>query len=441
MPILRTIKILLSEKSQRTQLLLKNVAASFLIKGWSLVVQLLLVPISLDCLTNYEYGIWLTIWSILAGIETLDVGLGNGLRNKLAEAVANGDWELARRQVSNTFILMTLIACAVCTMASVWICNGDLYGALNVDANIVPNLRIIMVLLFTVMCITFVARIIGSIYMALQVPTMNYLMSSVGSTLSLVGVWILSLVGSHSLLLVTLLYTVLPMATFIGFAVFSFGHRYKAIAPSFRHYDSSIVQGLIGLGLKFFVIQISSMLLLLTVNLTISKVLSPEQLTPYHIAYRYFSVLLIPFSLIAVPIWSAATDAYSRGDVAWIRSALRKLEYTVAVFIVLLMVMYGLSDLFYGIWVGSRVMVPDMLSVAVALNIMVLILSQCYSSVLYGIGKINVATITLAVATVAFMLLAAPVTRQYGITGLVVLRSATELVCILQYKIQCKTFL
>ena len=86
-----------------------NIAGSILIKGWNCIVQLLLVPITLNCLNQYEYGIWLTINSILLWIDQFDIGLGNGLRNKLAEALAKGDKEKARRLVSTTFMMLIII--------------------------------------------------------------------------------------------------------------------------------------------------------------------------------------------------------------------------------------------------------------------------------------------------------------------------------------------
>ena len=45
----------------RTTLLRKNILASFLMKGWAGLVQLLLVPVTLLCLGDYQNGIWMTI--------------------------------------------------------------------------------------------------------------------------------------------------------------------------------------------------------------------------------------------------------------------------------------------------------------------------------------------------------------------------------------------
>ena len=46
------------------------------------------MPITLNCLTQYEYGIWLTINSVLVWIDSFDIGLGNGLRNQLTKSIA-----------------------------------------------------------------------------------------------------------------------------------------------------------------------------------------------------------------------------------------------------------------------------------------------------------------------------------------------------------------
>ncbi|MDE7189740.1 MAG: hypothetical protein K2N96_06305, partial [Muribaculaceae bacterium] len=76
---------------ERTVKAKKNILASILIKGIDAVVYLLLVPVTLGYLNPYEYGIWLTLNSMLMWINSFDIGLGNGMRNKLAEAIAQNN--------------------------------------------------------------------------------------------------------------------------------------------------------------------------------------------------------------------------------------------------------------------------------------------------------------------------------------------------------------
>lgn len=75
-------------------------------KGGTILISLILVPMTLSYLNPYEYGIWLTLSSTLAWIYTFDIGLGNGLRNKLTEALALNDLKLARIYVSTSFFFV-----------------------------------------------------------------------------------------------------------------------------------------------------------------------------------------------------------------------------------------------------------------------------------------------------------------------------------------------
>ena len=94
---------------KRSSRLQKNILASFVAKGWSAVIVLLSVPVTLNCLGEYNNGVWLTISSIMLWIDQLDIGLGNGMRNKLAAYLAHGEDERARMLVSSTFAMLTYI--------------------------------------------------------------------------------------------------------------------------------------------------------------------------------------------------------------------------------------------------------------------------------------------------------------------------------------------
>ena len=87
----------------------KNIAASFLIKGASIVIGLMLVPLTINYLEPTKYGIWITLSSIIGWFGFFDIGLGHGLRNRFAEALAKGKHELARSYVSTTYAILSLI--------------------------------------------------------------------------------------------------------------------------------------------------------------------------------------------------------------------------------------------------------------------------------------------------------------------------------------------
>lgn len=76
---------------------------------------------------------------------------------------------------------------------------------------------------------------------------------------------------------------------------------------------------IVGKGLGFFVIQISSCLVIFgAANVFITQFCGPTAVTTYNVAYKFFNLLVIAYTIILSPMWSAYTDAYVKGDMVWI---------------------------------------------------------------------------------------------------------------------------
>ena len=78
----------------------KNILASFLIKGTSILIGFYMVPLTIGYVDKEQYGVWLTLSSVVGWFSFFDIGLGSGLRNKLALALANDEMEKAKSYVS-----------------------------------------------------------------------------------------------------------------------------------------------------------------------------------------------------------------------------------------------------------------------------------------------------------------------------------------------------
>lgn len=404
---------------RRTALVKKNIAGSLVIKGWSCIIQFLIVPLSLNCLSNYEYGIWLTINAILIGIDSIDVGLGNGLRNKLAEAMANNDRHSARQQVSTTFGMLLIIIIPLIIMLSAVIQYTDCYSLLNVDPQRVPNLNAILIASVSIMGATFIFKFIGNMYLGLQLPAINNLLVVLGQTVSLAALFIISLFGKTDLMTVAVIFTASPLVVYLAAYPISFCNKYSFLAPSFRFFSRSALKDLLSLGISFFFIQITGLMLFMLSNVIISNVLSPEEVTPYQIAYRYFSLLYMLFAIIAAPLWSATTDAYTKGDWSWINRMMRKLNRLLIFCAATMLLMVLFAPVFYRIWIGDKVHVETWLSVLIGIYCYLLVVSNSYSYILFGIGKIRVITVVTFVNVIVFAPLEYIACRNFGTAGLI----------------------
>lgn len=392
--------------SKRSSLLQKNILASFIIKGWSAVIVLLMVPATLHCLGEYKNGIWLTISSLLLWIDNMDIGLGNGLRNKIAEYMAHGERERTRSLVSSTFAMLSCIIIPVMLVLLLLIAVGDPYQVFNAAPAKVPHLDQVLMVTVILVCTSFVFKLIGNFYMGLQLPAVSNLLIALGQTLALIGTYIVLWSGSHSLMLIALVNTVSPLLVYLLAYPYTFFYKYPQLRPSFRLIDFREAKAVINMGVQFFIMQISSVVLFMTSNILISNLFSPEMVTPYQITYRYFSILLVVFTVICMPFWNATTDAYQRNDMEWIRQAARKLRLMTVGILACLVVMIALSDTVYAIWIDSQTVIDIRMSMVMAAYIFILIYSMRYSYFINGIGKLRLQLIFTATAAIVFIPLA-----------------------------------
>lgn len=154
----------------RTWLAIKNIAVSLGLKGLSILASFMLIPATLGYLSDYEYGIWLTMSSVMSWVYLLDIGLGNGLRNKLSEALATKNFELAKIYVSTTFFFLSLIISVFIIFFVSINPLLDWYSILNVDPTRVSDLNSLVAYIIIFTCVGFVFKIVGNIYMAMQLP-------------------------------------------------------------------------------------------------------------------------------------------------------------------------------------------------------------------------------------------------------------------------------
>lgn len=401
--MLRKIGNIICETDKRTALVRKNIFVSFFIKGWAALMQLLLVPLTLNCLGVYKNGVWLTISSMLLWIDNMDIGLGNGLRNKLAESLAVGDYGRARKIVSSTFAMLIFIIVPVVVLLNVLVYCSDVYSLLNVDKSQVDDLSGVIAISILFVGVTFVFKFIGNFYMGLQLPAVSNLLVALGQTLAVLGTFVLWQTKSHSLLLISVVNTASPLIVYLISYPVTFYGKHASLRPNFSLVNKSLVKSLFSMGGKFFVLQISAILLFMSLNIIISKCFSPKMVTPYQIAYRYFCLVQMVFFIVSSPYWTATTDAYRKHDIAWIVKSGKTLDKIIVAMFVLVVIMIIAANFVYKIWIGKEIEVPTPMTILVAVYILILSVSTRYSVILNGMGKLELQLATTFIAAVVFV--------------------------------------
>ncbi len=422
----------------RNKMLLKNILFSGVLKVITLFTSFLIVPITLSYLDNEPYGIWITITSMVFWVAMFDVGLGNGMRNYLTEAISKGDYNAAGVYISSTFLLLSGIALLLGIVAIPFLYLLDLSSILNTSSLSNQDLRLVFFVALMLILVNFVLKNIGYIYVAMQQYAINDLLTMAGNVLALTIVYILTKTTEGNLLYIVATLLSMPILAFILGSIPLF-IKYPSLRPSYKKIDIGFSKGIVKKGLGFFVIQATSCLIIFGgSNLIISHYCNPEAVTIYNIAFKYFNLIIIGFTILIAPMWNAYTDAAVKGDWEWIKKTLRRSVMAWCLTLVLGGIMLLNCDLFYNLWVGEKVTVPFSVSVSVFAFVTFLNLNNCMTYMLNGLNTIYVQIWTSIVATAIYLIWIVVYGRQWGIEGIVLSIAACYAVMSLIHLYQCR---
>lgn len=419
----------------------RNIFYSLLLKGCSVGISLLLVPLTLYYLDSTNYGIWLTLSSILTWINLFDIGLGNGLRNKLTEALTCQNLKLAQTYVSTTVALLVLIMGGFFLLFMVINPYLDWSTILNTESSRANSLNHLVIVVFAFFCLQFIFKFIGVVLLADQKPAMNDFLGVLGSVLSLAIIFILTKTTVGSLNYIALTYSAAPIFILcIAYPLLFLG-RYKALKPKFSLVDFRYTKDLMGLGVQFFILQISGLVVFTTTNVIITQLFGPEEVTPYNIVFKYFSIVTLGFNIVLTPMWSAYTQAYCRQDLQWMRRATARMVQMWGGGLLLTFVMILCAKQIYVWWVGESVIIPFELTILVGVYVTVFNWNNIFAQMLAGVGKIRLSLFNSIFNAIIFIPLALWLGRTIGIFGIVLATLIVLLTSSFWQPIQCMKIL
>ncbi len=355
------------------------------------MVSLLLISIIIKFLDKENYGVWLTLSSIIGWLGFFDIGLGNGLRNKLSISLANNDREKGMQYVSTAYASLAII------MGSLFLLFVIINSFLNwqkiLNTNIVSEsiLTRCALLVFFSFGLKFVLDLISVIVTASQRSALAGLINFLTNVTVLLLTFVLTKLSQPSLFNFVALTTLSPIAVLLlaNFFLFYKDSMYSSLRPKVSHIRSYLVKDLFGLGLQFFVIQVMVIIIFSTHNIMISQIFSPAEVTPYNIAFRYFSVVTMVFSIILTPYWPAFTEAHVRHDNQWISGSVRKLIYVWLLSVLGTVIMLVFSREVYRLWLGPEVTVPFSVSAGMAIFVTISNWNSIFATYINSISKIR----------------------------------------------------
>lgn len=302
--------------------LFANIVLSFGVKGGSLIISLLTTPIYISYFGNNEVlGLWFTLLSVLTWILNADLGIGNGLRNKLVEAIADRDEVRQRKLIASSYAFLSAVSVVVMGIV--------LFAAHWIDWNVVFNIGYeavdggtlsssIVIVLFGV-CLQIILRLVTSILYALQLAFVPGLLNLMTSILMLIYCLVAIAAGAEgSLVSMAAAYCLAVNIPLAVSTVIVFVKMVPQLRPRLDAVDWRESVAVLKLGVVFLWLQLMSMLLNNTSSYLITILIGNDAVVEYQIYYRIFTLVSSLTLLCSTPIWSATTRAKAENDYRWV---------------------------------------------------------------------------------------------------------------------------
>ena len=428
-----------SSADARSKKMYKNTAAMIGIRGISMILTLISAPIMLHHVDRADYGVLLTLTSIVGWVGYMDIGLGNGLRNKLPEFIANNDFNSAKKIVSSCYATLAIYVALIITVFLIISPFVDWLEVLNSPTSDAKEIRELTNVVFIAFCIQFLLGLLNSILFAYQMPAFQSLFTFVGQALALIALIIQVFVFNiTSVLQIGAVNSIIPPLVLFCGSIGLFRTKLRKIAPSLKYVDLKSVSGILGLGMKFFVLQMITIVLFQANSIIIARVVNPEAVVEYNLAFKYVSLLTMIFTIVITPVWSATTDAYIRNDFTWIKKTISFSQKVCIISIIIGILMLFVSKFIYGIWLGK-----DAIDISYSTTGLILLyisfemLYKVYGTIINGTGKVFAQMILTGIIAIIYIPLALLLGSSWGLSGVLIANVIVFAVNYIWAKMQC----
>lgn len=387
----------LDEKKQDS-IIKKNAFFSIIFKGLVYLLSFFTTPLLLSCLGDYKYGVYVTTLSVISWIYYFDFGIGSGMKNKLTECLILGDYKKARNYVNVSYILVSLISIAAFVIVFVISLFCDFESLLNINLSN-ESLNLIILIVGFLACINFVLTLGVNTLHSLQKTGLASGFDIVSKIIMLFALIIYKLFNIKAMMAIAVIEGAAQLIKNI-IAVCYIHKTAKEISPDFKNVDFKSSKGILDFGIKIFFMQICALILNSTDNLIITRFFSVEDVTPYSMCHKYFTIINAFFTAAVTPLWPAYTRLYTLKDVKHIKKTLNKsLLFYAGTFLMIIVALIVFKP-FMRIYLGKDLEYQQGLIALVALYYALLIFSHNFSAFVHAISKVRITTAACIISAV-----------------------------------------
>ncbi len=403
----------------RKNIILKNVSLGVIYKLLNMGIVFITIPMLLNYLDQELYGIWVTIFSVINIVFFVDIGVANGLKTKLTQAISDNNKPLARAYITNAYFFILVLAFLFLILGSLIIYFINLNEILNIPLTRYELNKVFFATLILVV-LGFSLSLYKAFYYAIQKSFVVELSLLIFQFIVLVGIFIFSSFTTKSLFYIALIYGCSNVIMSIFFTIKFFKSR-RDLRPSFKLLKLGIGKDLMDLSVGFFIIQLCMIVIFATDNVLISSLLSPKDVTHYDVVLKLFQASIILSVIAQDPFWPLYTDAYQKQQFNWIKQTILRLNKLFLLFVLFIVVLIFISKAIIGVWIPQKLEISFELIVFMGVFVVVRVYGIIYMNFLNAVGKIKLQVLLFVLGAIVNVPLSIFFVKkmQFGTSGII----------------------
>lgn len=310
---------------QNNKNLINAIVQSLFVKVGSIVVAFLATPAYMRYFSDQiVLGVWFTLVSVFNLFLSFDLGIGNGLRNRLTESLAQKQQQKTKEYISSAYISITLLVFVMTAIVVGLVRIAPLNELLNIPQDVISSqiLKTGISICVIGLCAQCIFRLITSIYFAMQKAAIPSFLTFLTNLALLLVAWFApqyETVGERFLIL-CMTHAIFSNIPLFVATVVVFQRDLSNVRPSFRAFNHVAAKSLLQLGLAFFLLQAAGLLISSCNETFITIFVGPEWTVNYQVYYKIFSLPSTLFFMILTPFWSAITKARTEKRYRWLKN-------------------------------------------------------------------------------------------------------------------------
>lgn len=397
---------------ERSRNYIRQIKGAIVFKGMAIAASFFAIPLMIAYLGQEQFGVWSTLLSIMSWVVFFDLGIGNGLRNKLSEALAKNESAEALSYISSGYSLIGFISAGLFILMAISTYFIPWQKVFNTKLVTEATLTCTVLISAFFIFLNFWLSLINQVLNAIQKTSMVVFGQFLTNALALAFVFALTKTTNASLLYLATGYglSLVGSNALLSFWIY---RQHAELVPTLS-LNRQHIRPLLSLGLQFFTIQIAVLVVFTTDKILITQLFGPQYVTQYDVVFKLFSIITLIYSLITAPLWSSYSDAYHRGDFTWIKCTLHKQLVVFGTTILAVIIMVPMAKSIIGIWVGGGIEVSMPLVISMGAFVLISTWNNIFASFVNGIGKIKPQLFTSIIAMLINIPLAILFTKYFG---------------------------